>query len=348
MIEILFFLLSAVAAGDSAVHIDPNAPFPRQLSAFRLFRDADVQSPNSGLVSYDVITPLFSDYAEKFRFVFVPENTSLGYDESGSFTFPVGAALIKTFAYPALSGDGLNLIETRVMIHRASGWEGAAYVWDDEQTDALLAVAGKRVPVAWPVEGGGERSTTYFVPNMNQCNQCHRSGDEMEPLGFRVRHVNRDGLFNGDLHNQLDYFAARGLLRGAPPSEESPRAPRWDDVSVPLDARVRAYLDINCAPCHNPKGLASHTDLDLTYTQNDPNHRGILKRPTSAGRASMDLYFAIKPGDPDRSFLLQRLLSTEPAVRMPQISRTVVHEEGVALIREWIVSLGNDSRDEVQ
>ena len=162
----------------------------------------------------------------------------------------------------------------------------------------------------------------------------------MEPLGFRARHVNRARLFNGDLHNQLDYFAARGFLRGAPTSVESPRAPQWDDESVPLDARVRAYLDINCAPCHNPKGLASHTDLDLTYTQDDPNHRGILKRPTSAGRASMDLYFAIKPGDPDRSFLLQRLLSTEPAVRMPQISRTVVHDEGVALIREWIESLG--------
>ena len=149
MIVLLSFLLSTAGAADAMVVIDPNAPFPRQLSEFRLFQDAERQQPNSGLVPYDVITPLFSDYAEKFRFVFVPEGQSFEYQEGGAFTFPVGAALVKTFAYPAMSGDGLNLIETRVMIHRESGWEGAAYVWDGEQTDARLAVAGKRVPVTW-------------------------------------------------------------------------------------------------------------------------------------------------------------------------------------------------------
>ena len=34
--------------------------------------------------------------------------------------------------------------------------------------------------------------------------------------------------------------------------------------------------------------------------------------------------------------LLQRLVSTDPGVRMPIVSRSVVHEEGVALIEEWI------------
>ncbi len=339
----LFFLIASVAAhADSGVLIQADAPFPRALSAFNLFADAERQIPNNGLIPYDVITPLFSDYAEKYRFVYVPEGQSITYRDDGSFAFPVGAALVKTFAYPALSGNGIDLIETRVMIHRETGWEGAAYVWNDEETDAALSVAGKRVPVAWRADDGETRGTTYFVPNMNQCKQCHRRAEVVEPLGFQARHINRDMAYDGGIQNQLDYLGAHGVLSGAPNSDAIARTPKWDDESVELDARVRAYLDVNCAHCHNPKGLGSHTDLDLTYAQSDPVHRGIMKRPTSAGRASMDLYFAIRPGDPDRSFLLQRLLSTEPAVRMPQIMRTVVHEEGVALIRDWIVSLGKN------
>lgn len=339
MITLLLLFLSA--ADDSAVSIDPEAPFPRQLSAFQLFRNAERQLPNDGLIPFEVISPLFSDYAEKFRFVYVPEGKTIEYQEDDSFTFPIGAALVKTFAYPALTGDGLDLVETRVMIHRESGWEGAAYVWNDEESDARLSVAGKRVPVAWHDDDGTERSTTYFVPNMNQCKQCHISSGTVEPLGFQIRHINRDSVYQGAVHNQLAYFASEGILKNGPEEDQAPRVTSWDDESAPLDARARAYLDINCASCHSPDGLASHTNLDLTYTQDDPRHRGILKRPTSAGRASMNLEFAIQPGDPDQSFLLRRLLSTEAAVRMPQIMRTVVHEEGVALIRDWIVSLGH-------
>jgi hypothetical protein len=130
-----------------------------------------------------------------------------------------------------------------------------------------------------------------------------------------------------------------GTLKGVPSPDDVPRAPAWDDASIPAEMRARTYLDVNCAHCHNPAGLASHTQLDLRYTQDDPTHRGILKRPTSAGRASANMYFAIVPGRPDASFLLHRLESAEPAVRMPQIGRTMPHDEGVALIREWIASL---------
>jgi uncharacterized repeat protein (TIGR03806 family) len=340
MLALLFISCGVLGADAASIHIDADAPFPRRLSEFGLFRDASRQIPNDGLTPYDVITPLFSDYAEKYRFVYLPEGTAIAYREDGTFAFPVGAALIKTFAYPAMDGDGLNLVETRVMIHRERGWEGAAYVWNEEQTDARITIGGTSVDVAWRGASGEARSTKYFVPNMNQCKQCHRAHDVVAPIGFQARHINRDAEIGGERRNQLAYLAARGLIEGAPEPEAAPKATRWDDETAPIAARARAYLDINCAHCHNPQGLASHTQLDLTYTQDDPNHRGIMKRPTSAGRASMDMYFAIKPGDPDRSFLLQRLMSAEPAVRMPQIARTVVHDEGVALIHAWIESLG--------
>jgi len=345
VIELLLFCLTIAAANDTVLRIDAEAPFPRQISEYGLFTDATGQIPSDGLVPYDVISPLFSDYAEKYRFVHIPDGTSITYKEDDSFEFPVGAALIKTFAYPALSGDGLDLVETRVMIHRSSGWEGAAYVWNDDQTEARLAIAGKRVPVAWRVRDGSERSTTYFVPNMNQCKQCHQPNGETVPIGFQPRHINRTSTYDGVARNQIDHFVASGILTDTLESVKAPRAARWDDPALAVEVRARAYLDINCAHCHTPKGMAGHTNLFLTYTQNDPRHRGILKRPTSAGPASMNMEFAIRPGDPNDSFLLQRLLSTETAIRMPQIMRTVVHEEGVALIRDWIESLGSEKTE---
>src|SRR5690606_30232616 len=107
------------------------------------------------------------------------------------------------------------------------------------------------------------------------------------------------------------------ILTGLPNSSNNenavaglPHVPAMDDATAPLALRANAYLDINCAHCHNPNGLASITRLDLRWMQDDPLMRGILKRPTSAGPASADHYYAIQPGRPEDSFLLTRLSST--------------------------------------
>src|SRR3546814_6541159 len=62
----------------------------------------------------------------------------------GLIDFPVGTALIKTFKFDD------RLIETRVMLHRADGWLALPYRWNEAQTDALLVVAGARLPVPPP------------------------------------------------------------------------------------------------------------------------------------------------------------------------------------------------------
>jgi hypothetical protein len=59
----------------------------------------------------------------------------------------------------------------------------------------------------------------------------------------------------------------------------------------------------------------------------------------AAGRGSGGHEFSILPGQPDRSILLHRMLSSEPGVMMPQFGRALIHEDGVALIRQWIASM---------
>jgi mono/diheme cytochrome c family protein len=103
-----------------------------------------------------------------------------------------------------------------------------------------------------------------------------------------------------------------------------------------LDERARAYLEINCAHCHNPKGPAYTSGLDLASVQHDPLRYGVFKTPVAAGRGSAGDLYAVVPGKPDESFLLHRMESTDPGKMMPAVGRLMIHDEGIALIREWI------------
>lgn len=340
---LLLCLFAAIPAFGDSVNLAWPGAFERNLSVYNLFSDAESQTPNPGLVPYDVITPLFSDYADKHRFVYVPEGAHVAYRADDPFEFPVGAALIKTFSYPRDMRDparGRRLVETRLMIHTPEGWIGAAYVWNEEQTDARLKIGGTRVPVEWIHSDGTPRSITYLVPNMNQCKICHRRSDVMLPIGLRARHLNRDFSYAEGPRNQIRHWAELGILSGAPAPGDVPRAARFDDPSTGSVAdRARAYLDINCAHCHNADGYASHTRLDFTAGQTDPKRRGVYYRPTAAGNASRGRTFAVVPGDPEASFLLHRLISNAPNIRMPEIGRTITHHEGAGLIRDWIEAL---------
>ena len=104
--------------------------------------------------------------------------------------------------------------------------------------------------------------------------------------------------------------------------------------------RARAYLDVNCAHCHQPGGSASNSGLDLRWEQDDPHAIGIRKPPVAAGRGAGGHKVSIAPGDPDASILLFRMESTEPGVAMPELSRSTVDDDGVAVIRQWIAEMG--------
>lgn len=347
LLVLLLSVCSGVSADTGRATIAWDGFFARNLSAYHLFAENERQTPNAGLEPYNVITPLFSDYAEKHRFIYLPKGMAMAYRAEGPLDLPVGAALVKTFSYPRDARDpalGRRLVETRLLIHTEEGWQGAAYLWNEAQTDATLKIAGAEVPVEWTDARGNRRGTGYLVPNMNQCKACHRGFGETAPLGLRARQVNRDYAYAGGAQNQLASWAERGLLHGAPDPAKAPKLAAWDDPSSgTLEQRVFGYLDINCAHCHNPQGLASHTRLDLRYTTHDAFERGVYYRPTAAGNAARGRYFAVVPGDPDASFLLHRLQSTQPDIRMPEIGRTMVHDEGVALIAAWIRSLGEQT-----
>lgn len=304
---------------------------PRLLSDYRFFRDVSGWQPNERVVPYQLNTPLFSDYAEKYRYIYVPEGEQATANGDGLLAFPVGSALIKSFGYEI---DGKpRLIETRVLLHRAEGWLALPYVWNAEQTEAKLKIAGERIPVTFTDPSGKQRSINYGVPNKNQCKECHALSGAVTPIGPKARNLTDGG--------QLEDFARLGLIDAVPAVDY--RVPVWGETSAPLNDRARGYLDVNCAHCHNINGSASNSGLFLTYEETMPVRLGINKRPVAAGRGSGTHDFDIAPGDPEGSIMIYRLDSLEAGISMPEVGRSVVHDEGVALLSQWIAEM--DGKD---
>jgi uncharacterized repeat protein (TIGR03806 family) len=193
------------------------------------------------------------------------------------------------------------------------------------------------------VNASGHRvATRYAIPNANQCASCHaNAAGEMRPIGPKARLLNKDHDYAGKTENQLAHWTRAGLLAGAP--ENAPRLPRWDDPKDgTLDLRARTYLEVNCAHCHAADGLARNTGLFLEASNTVTTQLGICKPPVAAGMAAAGLRFDVVPGHPEKSILMYRMTSVHPKIKMPQLARSVVHEEGAALVADWIRSLSGD------
>ena len=312
------------------------------LSDYRLFADATnpLKSPNGNGVRYDLNTPLFSDYANKYRFVYVPDGLAAAYRSQDVFDFPVGTIIAKTFTIQAdlrIADSRQDLIETRLLVRRADGWKALPYTWNPSKTDAALTVTGGTQTVNWVDISGEAQSTDYIIPNSNNCANCHGE-DELLPIGPRARSLNKDYAYDSGIDNQLTHWSEAGILAGVPSDLSTINTiPLWGDTSASLDDRARGYLDVNCASCHSSAAGAGNTSgLFLEYWRPFGFEVGECKPPVAAGDGSGGLKYSIVPGSADDSILHFRMNSDEPEIRMPESGRSVIHKEGVQLIADWI------------
>ena len=314
-----------------------------KLSDYGFFKEPMAeQIPVDNIFPYRISTPLFTDYAFKSRFIVLPEGKKSSYISSEEFDFPVGTIFIKTFYYPAdfrFPEKNWQIIETRLLVHTPEGWIGYPYVWNTEQTDAVLEIAGGRQKVSWIDKQGKSQNVNYLVPNFNMCKGCHVIDKTFQPIGPKPRLLNCDNYYDGAHKNQLDKMLELDMIDEMPSVETIPATAEWGSEHYSLNDRARAYLDVNCAHCHNSKGPANTSGLFLEYNEKDLKKLGVFKPPIAAGRGSGNLDFNIVPGKPDKSIFIFRMESTDPGILMPESGRKMVHKEGVALIRDWILSL---------
>lgn len=345
--SLLLFALGACSSEDdddpaavgppASAYLEP----PSTLEGWNLFEDAPEQKPGPRTYPYEVIAPLFSDYTLKQRFVYVPEGATIGYDPKTFWTLPEGSVLIKTFSYPDDQREpeaGTRLLETRLLVYTDGEVQSQIYVWDEAQSQTVRKVAGAELPVEWIHFDGSTRSNDYGVPNSNQCLECHGGRGETHTLGLSTRQMDRD--------DQLEHFDELGLFDREPePYDERERlVDPFGDAS--LSDRARSYLDSNCSQCHMEGGDATESGLWIDWWHTGPEippiRWGVCKRPTSAGGATCGHEVDISPGEPERSIFMCRVESTDSKIQMPPLARNLVHDEGVALLRDWIASLEGD------
>jgi len=325
------------AAVNDSVVLDSKVA--RKLSDYGFFDDLNSQKPTNGVLPYELITPLFSDYADKLRFIYVPDNAIAEHRPNKVFDFPEGTVLIKTFAYlndHEASDLPPQLLETRLLIKKNSEWKNVSYVWNKEQTDAVLSIAGKTISTQFINNQGGLEQVRYRVPNINQCKECHQSSKVIEPIGPKPRNLNKSIAYSEGLANQLVRWHQEGWIKN---DFEFKTMADWNDALASVNDRARSYLDINCGHCHIDGGSADTTGLYLDFGENRKVHLGYYKKPIATGRASNNLKYSIVPGKPEESILLYRMKSLDPGIMMPESGRALEHKEAIELVNDWIKSL---------
>jgi uncharacterized repeat protein (TIGR03806 family) len=340
----LFLVLLAIGMALLSSFRKSDSSYKENLSEYGFFQgDLKAQIPAEGVIPYQLNSALFSDYAHKLRFIRMPNGAKVNYNPDSVLQFPVGTAIVKTFYYKNDERNeklGRKIMETRVLLHEAKGWVALPYIWNKEQTDAVLEVAGGEEVISW-VNGKGQKQTfEYAVPNMNQCKGCHEKNGKMTPIGPSVRQLNGDFPYTSGTKNQLKHWSENGHLDNLPTDHPSiPSLVNYSDASASLDERAKAYLDINCAHCHNAGGPARSSGLFLNWDNTNKTTYGFNKPPVAAGRGSGNLQFDLVAGKPEESILHYRMASRDPGVMMPELGRRLRHEEGIELVKNWISSL---------
>ncbi|MBP6099899.1 MAG: hypothetical protein KA488_04670 [Flavobacterium sp.] len=331
-------------------------PYPK-LSDYHFFvGDMKNQVPESDVLPYEPASSLFTDYAHKKRFVWIPKGMKATYDGDGKvLQLPVGSAIIKTFYYEKVQPlNTTKIIETRLMIRKADGWIFAEYVWNNDQTEAYLDMNGSNVSIDYKDENNILQSVpNYRIPNVVQCIICHKSKqmvnnvevDTYIPIGIKPQNLNFEYNYGNETKNQLTKWIEKGILQNnfSLPSEAN-TAIDYKDASKPLEKRVRSYLDINCAHCHQDNRHCDYRPMRFSFTESGDIQNGRANLGICVDTQDMQdfppaLSKIISPGNVNRSMLYYRLNTTNENFRMPLHGRTVIHTEGVNLLQQWINTL---------
>ncbi len=301
---------------EKLVSFDESTLTIQNLSEYGIYQGNPLDlTPTNDFKPYEISSPLFTDYAEKQRLIKVPGGAKLSASTNDLLNFPEGTILVKTFYYfknKQNPGAGKKLIETRILELRQGKWVAGTYLWNDSQTDAVLINTGFKKAVNWIDESGNGKAVSYQIPSNLECRTCHNVNKNVQPIGPKVRNLNIDVVRNNTTINQLNYFHNEGILEPLNIAAFS-SLPNYKDATKTIEQRARAYLDMNCAHCHNAAGFASEKRYRMSY-ETDLNTSKIQE-----GKAS--IIYKMERGE------------------MPKLGTTVVDQKGLELLKEYLETL---------
>jgi uncharacterized repeat protein (TIGR03806 family) len=314
-------------------------PYPR-LSDYKFFSGTmSDQTPAIGVLPYKPTSELFTDYAKKSRFVWIPSGTKATYiSDNEELTLPVGGCLVKTFYYDNIQPSNTKkIIETRLLIKKDTGWIVANYVWNEAQTEAFYDLNGSTIPISI-LQNGSVLNIDYKIPTSSNCTACHSVNGIVRPIGIKPQNLNSNYSFTSGNMNQLAKWISVGLLENNLPATIQ-SVVDYNDTSKSLDLRIRSYFDSQCAHCHQDGGFAEYVGVRFGFSQTtDPLNMGVCVGESMVV-PGITHGKIVKPNDIANSTLYYMLNTNTPSLRMPRLGRTVVHQEGLNLVEQWINSL---------
>lgn len=280
--------------------------------------------------------PLWSDGLTKRRWVYLPDGAAIDARDEHDWNFPVGTKFWKEFS---LNG---RKVETRLLWKTSeSRWTMAAYAWNEEGTEAVLAPAEG-------VFGAVEVSTgrRHSIPSRTDCAACH-GVQHPRALGFTALQLSTDRDSNA-IHGvplepgmvTLATLADSGVLRNAR-SDLTSNPPRIRS-SDPVTRSVLGYMVANCAMCHNGRGEIAAVapiirDVDLT-TDGDAVARGFVGMRTRwqmNGVADGETVL-VHAGSPQLSAMIARMRSRSPSSQMPPLGTVLRDDQAVETFSRWV------------
>ena len=265
--------------------------------------------PSPGMLPYVPAQQFWADGADKRRFVAIPMATKIRLLTSGELDFPVGTVVRKDFTL----ND--SLVETRFFLRSEDGrWRGYSYRWTDEGDDAIYHQGG------YSEQRFG---TTWFYPSEAQCLSCHTEVAG-RTLGLEAAQLKASGW--------LSRWEEWGYLEGDDWSGETFVDTSDSATEITDEAYARQYLHTNCSMCHQPGGGGGGLNL-----RSDTFEFGCDVAPTH-GSLEIEEARIVVPGAPQRSVLLERMISDAANLRMaPGGLRS--DEAAVARLSQWIEGL---------
>jgi uncharacterized repeat protein (TIGR03806 family) len=319
---------------------------PTLLSDVGVFTDLPNLKPAASLVAYSVQSPLWSDGADKQRWVALPAHETVDFTPSGPWHFPVGTVFVKHFsmALDERRPAELKRLETRLLVAAAdAGFYGLTYRWNAQGDDAELVADAQFEELQVIGADGSTRAQTYFYPGPRDCLTCHNAAAG-HVLGVRTAQLN--GPFAGPhptddeaATNQLAGWVSRGSF-GAVPNldalDEYPRLSALTDETQSLEQRVRSYWDANCSMCHGVQS-SLRAEWDARY-RTPLAEQGVLWGTALNGGRDGAVHL-IEPGFPERSIMYQRNATLLSGQRMPPLASNRRDEAYLRVLERWIVSL---------
>ena len=318
----------------------PTGSLPATLTATGAFSNLTTLTPHPGIVSYEPNVSFWSDFAEKQRWFSIPDiEDTIDFSRDGVWTFPNGTVWIKHFDLELERDNPASArrIETRFIVKTTDGSYGVTYRWNDAQTEAYLVPEEGMDEVFDIKDNGNTVNQTWRYPSRSECQSCHTSVAG-HALSFNTRQLNRENTYGTEALNQIEALNNAGYFSPATAEQAQevftlPKVVPADDTTQSLEFRVRSYLQVNCAQCHQPGGPAPTAwDARITTPLADA---GIINGAVNndGGNANGRL---IVPGSTANSILLQRIQASAGFTRMPPVATNELDPTAAAMLTDWI------------